>query len=186
MLVGKVQVQTGSIDRAGNVLDPKALKRIRFSALTETARAGRTLVQREIRQELALSAAAVNGQISVKRPADDTRALIVSRKGVSMREYGARQTRAGVSVLIRKGKGREVIQGAFGPKIDKLGRAVFKREGDKRFPIRKLQGPTAVAVLAKQPGMLNRVSAQMADTLMKRIDSKLALALSGSNAFADR
>ncbi len=59
----------------------------------------------------------------------------VRGRPLSLIHFGARQTRKGVSVKVRKDRGRRVIKGAF-VAPDKGGHfRVFKRKGKERLPI---------------------------------------------------
>src|SRR5690606_26051667 len=53
--------------------------------------------------------------VAIQRPtAGDPRiAFEVRGEGIALREFGARQTRQGVSVLVLKGGGRKIVKGAF-------------------------------------------------------------------------
>jgi hypothetical protein len=56
-----------------------------------------------------------------------------------LRAFKARQTVEGVEIEMVRGVPAMVFEGAFGPKIPKLGRNIYKRVGKKRFPIQKLR-----------------------------------------------
>ena len=59
----------------------------------------------------------------------------VSGKPLSLIHFGARQTKKGVSVKVRKDRGRRVIKGAFVAPDKGDHPRVFMREGKKRLPI---------------------------------------------------
>jgi hypothetical protein len=58
---------------------------------------------------------------------------------VPLRAFKARQTVEGVEIEFVRGTPAMVFDGAFGPKIAKLGRNIYKRLGRARFPIQKLR-----------------------------------------------
>lgn len=120
---------------------------VRVRAVNRTMEQARTAMSREIRQDYALSASYVRERLFITRAvfrggrfaAEATLTGSGSGRGkraANVIAFGARQVKAGVSVLIRKGQGRKVIRGAF---IANKGRTVFRRTGAKRLPIAPVQ-----------------------------------------------
>jgi len=58
---------------------------------------------------------------------------------VGLINFSARQTKRGVSVLIKKGTGRKVLRTAFIATTKTGYRGVFVREGKERYPIKNLR-----------------------------------------------
>lgn len=108
---------------------------------------------------------------TVKQPTPDNPAVTfeVKGKGIALREYGARKTRKGVSVLVLKGGGRKTVRGGFMAKGYGNNLQVFKREsqitggkpqkklmkagrykGQMREPIAKLYGPDVLSQYIKE------------------------------------
>lgn len=104
--------------------------------------------------------------VTVRQPTADAPRVVfeVEGEGISLREYGARQTRAGVSVLILRGAGRKIIPGAFmargygnnlqvfrrtglAKRLMQAGR--YKGTGILREPIEKLWGPDVYSQYVK-------------------------------------
>jgi hypothetical protein len=65
---------------------------------------------------------------------------------VPLRAFKARQTVEGVEIEFVRGTPAMVFDGAFGPKIPKLGRNIYKRLGRARFPIQKLRDLQATKI----------------------------------------
>jgi hypothetical protein len=65
---------------------------------------------------------------------------------VPLRAFKARQTVEGVEIEFVRGTPAMVFDGAFGPKIAKLGRNIYKRLGRARFPIQKLRDLQATKI----------------------------------------
>ena len=65
---------------------------------------------------------------------------------VPLRAFKARQTVQGVEVEFVQGVPAMVFQGAFGPKIPKLGKNIYNRLGRARFPIQKLRDLQATKI----------------------------------------
>lgn len=99
---------------------------------------------REIRKEYALKAAVISAAM-VKRRARRGMAggasgmLIVAGRPIGLIDFNANQTRRGVSVRIKKGSGRKVLQSAFIATTSKGYRGVFRRTGKSRYPIKTLR-----------------------------------------------
>lgn len=108
---------------------------VRVRAVNRTMEQARTAMSREIRQDYAVSASYVRERLFIARAvfrggrfaAEATLTGSGSGRGkraANVIAFGARQVKKGVSVLIRKGQGRKVIQAAF---IANEGRTVFTR-----------------------------------------------------------
>lgn len=126
-------------------------------AINKTAKKTRTNISKEVRTELAAPAKAVNKTLNQIKKAtkSDPSAVVQLQKTrrIPLRDFGARQTRAGVSYKISKSRGRNTVSGAFqGPKPGVMKASwrgnVFKRIGKKRLPIMKLMGPSPWGVFA--------------------------------------
>lgn len=121
-------------------------------AVRLTANKTKTIVNRNVRKELAVKASDINKLISVSVRKDERRpsATITLKKTarLSLRAFSPRHTKKGVTYRISKSEGRKTAIGAFmGPKpgklAPKLNGGVFKRVGKKRTPITKLHGASA-------------------------------------------
>lgn len=74
--------------------------------------------------------------------------VIVKANKVSIRWFKPAQTKKGVATAqIRKGGSRVEYKKGFGPRIEKLGRAIFERVGKQRFPIKQVEGVDIAEVL---------------------------------------
>jgi predicted transcriptional regulator len=143
-----------------NVLDnnAKAFKKQMAIAVNKTAANAQKQIAKEVGREVATPQKIIRGTISVKRakvgvsPTATVTQKQTSR--ISLREFGARQTKAGTSYKISKTKGRKTVAGAFqGPKPGVINVRtkghVFKRVGKERLPIQKLMGPSPWGVTVK-------------------------------------
>jgi hypothetical protein len=129
-------------DEAGVNIKP-ALSR----AINHTGDKARTLVMRTVAKQTGLKYAKVKETVRTFR-ASVSRLLyrIVSKGGyTSLKEFGARQTRKGVSAA--PWNVRRVFPHTF--IVPSLGGHVFERTGSARHPIRKLWGPAVPAELVK-------------------------------------
>ena len=121
----------------------KALAR----AVNATAAQGQTAMSKEIRAEFNIPAAKVKEKLHVKKATFkkgrfNIEAELYSkdrsgrRRAINLINFGARKTKAGLSVKIRKSGGRTIVSMGF---IGNKGRTAFKRTGPKRLPIAPLQ-----------------------------------------------
>ncbi len=147
----------------------KAGSRMASAEATAVRKTGVTIVARQSRA----IASIVNLKISTikskivtiqkPRAGDPKISFEVRGEGIALREYAARQTKKGVTVLILKGGGRRTVKGAFmakgyggnlqvfrrtglSPRIMKAGRYLGKR----REPIEKLFGPDVFSQYVKE------------------------------------
>lgn len=162
-------------------------------ALNRTAEMARTAASREIRGEgYALSASEIKDAIHIVRASSSrkTVSLRVRRQAKSLIDYGARQTRDGVSVKVHKG--RKLIKHAFIGQLrngrtgvyveDKAaGKVVLRvqrqykkgsRGGWHDYPVRKLYGPSVGGVYGTQRivGLMNK---RIAEVFAERLQHEL-------------
>jgi len=154
-------------------------RRVVMRATNKTLAGVRTDSVKEIRQEVNLSATVVRKTMYVEKATlRDLRAAVRSRQkyGTSLIAFGARQTRKGVTVQVKKGRPRELIEHAFiryGQKGG--GKQVFWRTGSLkrhvgtrphkrtfpygalprryRLPIKKLWGPAVPDIMSNEDRM---------------------------------
>ena len=133
-------------------------------------RAGVTLAANQARaigQIVNLRSAVIKAKIvAIRTPtAGEPRIVFEVRgQGIALREFGARQTRRGVSVLVLRGGGRKIVKGAFMARGYGGNLQVFQRTGQakrlmkagryagtgiRREPIEKLYGPDVYSQYVK-------------------------------------
>lgn len=121
---------------------PKKLEQAEARAKVTLLRRLPVEANRDIRQEFNLSATRVRAGLSV-RTVGDAVELTGSGRGIGLLQYGARQTKSGVSAQIRKDGGRQLFRHAFirVPKKNAAsGRQVFERDGPRapRYPLDRI------------------------------------------------
>jgi hypothetical protein len=129
---------------------PKAAAR----AINRVAESVRADVVRRMRQHRGLKARTIREALTIRR-AGATQLLaevIASGLPIPLREYSARQTRKGVTVMVNPTRGRKLIvsKGNKAFTIGKFGKHVFVRQGSKRLPIKKLFGPSIPATFLRK------------------------------------
>lgn len=150
-------------------------------ATNQTARKGKSIIAKEIGKELATAQKNIRTVIRLSKkasPTDATATVEVRKESrISLKEFGARQTKKGVSYKVSKTKGRKTVLGAFqGPKPGMINVRtkgnVFKRVGKSRLPIVKLMGPSAwgVFVVGKKQGpSTQEIEAELKKNIDRRI-----------------
>jgi hypothetical protein len=175
---GKLKELRQAVDRSG-----KKFKVELAAAMNATAKKAKGQISKRIRTELAVKASDVNKLINQRRKASAS--VLVASVGLSktarlpLRDFGARQTKAGVSYMISRTKGRQTIQGAFqGPRPGVMNVRwrgnVFKRVGKQRLPIVKLMGPSPWGVFVKG-NMTPKQRKDIEDELSKQMDRRIKL-----------
>ena len=192
-----IGVAPGDIERLKKSMEGIAtnLPKEIAKAINETAKKTRTTLNRGAREELATKAKAINAVMKLPKKANKNKlrtTVIVDKTGqIPLRDYGARQTRAGVSYKISKTQGRKTVPHAFqGPRpgVHKWGGRVFIREGQARTPIQQMWGPSPWGVVVKRK-IDAKAAAEAGPMLKKEIEERIrvnVLKRSGviTNAFA--
>jgi len=121
-------------------------------AVNRTAKFHKNQIAKEVTKHVKLKQKDVKEVIDVEKSRSRTRPMakvIVNKTSrLSLKRFGARQTKSGVSYRISKSGKRGKIKDAF--IVDKLGGHVFRRKGKKRLPIQKLYGVSVAGVYNKQ------------------------------------
>lgn len=152
----------------------RAIVRLRTVAPQRIARAlnraggsARTFVVRGVAKDMAIKQDAVKKQIVTRDARPDKLHVAIEIRGarISLKEFGARQTRRGVTA--NTGGGRQLYPGAF---IMARNGHVFKRQGRARLPIVKLHGASLPHVFDKHaPAALARGEEQLVKNLIHEL-----------------
>jgi hypothetical protein len=127
-------------------------------AINDSSRHTNTQLIKKIREKVAFKKVSDVKKFTKVKLAKKTAlkgAVILNESArISLRYFGARQTKKGVSYRIAKDGKRPMIRGAFqGPKPGVMKASwkgnVFRRVGKARLPIIKLQGPSPWGVTVK-------------------------------------
>jgi len=152
-MILNIQIQGNGLEQLINLTSelPGKLSKELAIVCNKTAKAHRKEIGKTIRDEVVVSAKVAIEPIRVVAKASATsleaRLKIDVTSRPSLKAYGARQKKKGVSYRISKKDKRKTIKNAF--IVGKLGGHVFKRTTKKRFPILKLKGPSVAAVYQK-------------------------------------
>jgi hypothetical protein len=178
-----------------------ALKRKALSSsINRALTSGRTIIRRQIQKELNVSTEAVQRTIGIRgaTEASPGGSIVVSRKPTPLMAYHPTQTRNGVHVRVRKGRGVETLPLAFIAKLASGHIGVFVRYGPRVAPtkgrysgkiarrgphkgepilrqkIKEVYGPTIAGHLAGKPGLLQDVADEMGSVLLVRLQSQIS------------
>lgn len=177
-----ISIDADQIQRLKNMLKgakPKVAQQLSI-AINETQKKITVKASRAITEELAVKASVVKQKIKGKRATKGdllAKVTVKASNRLSLREFGAKQNKRGVTYKISKTKGRKLIAGAFqGPKpgvvkISWRGN-VFKREGKPRLPIVKRSGPSPWGVYVKSgkdPGIRKEARQILREQIERRI-----------------
>lgn len=131
---------------------PKKLRREVSTAVNYVAKQAKNGLAKEIAKELATTQTTIKQSIAVsKKSTPETLSATVTQdetKRIPLKEFKARQTKAGVRYKISKTSGQGFIKSAF--ISPQLGNHVFQRTGKSRLPIDKKYGPSPWGVTVKK------------------------------------
>lgn len=163
MAVASVRMEGNGLNALKNVLTemPKRLPREMAMVANKTVKAhgnqisatinGGKKATKTIPNPIAITQKEIKktiGQVKKASPTDLVAKLKIARDPrPSLKAFKARQTKSGVTYKISKKGKRQKIKSAFIVKTK--GGHVFARQGKKRLPIRKLKGPSILAVYLK-------------------------------------
>lgn len=167
-------------------------------AINDTLAGVKTDASSEIRAVLTLKKSAVDATFKITKATQAKLSGLFQSTGspVPLIEYGARQTKAGVSVQVKRGSSRSVITGAFIATMKSGHKGVFWREWHGhtkkpinrnipygklpkiyRLPIAQRYGPRVPDILSNEPVMAV-VLDKAGDRMHKNIDKELNYELS--------
>ena len=127
------------------------LKKELAVAINKTAKKCESTVAKKVAKEIFVTQKVIKSQLKTQKAkaGGEQRAKVTLQVStrIPLRDFGARQTKAGVSYKISKTSGRGFVQGAFqGPKPGVMKASwrghVFRRATKSRLPIIKLMGPS--------------------------------------------
>ena len=144
----KIDIKTNfpSVVQAMETMREDVARQATARALNTTVAQAKTSMSREIRQEFMITAGKVNESLRVNKASAFKGELRLqaslespSKRGRSLNvaAFGARQTKKGVTIKIKRNGPRILIPGSF--IMNKPGRPVMIRMSKSRFPIKAIQ-----------------------------------------------
>jgi hypothetical protein len=147
MVTLNVTANFGNVQRALDRMRQDVATKAMARALNRTTDLGKTEMSRQIRAEFNISATKVREKLFVRKATFSQGRFGLSatlesrtangRRAINIINFGARQTKAGLTAKIKKSGGRVLVssKGFIGNK----GRTAFMRVGKERLPIKSLQ-----------------------------------------------
>lgn len=148
-----------------------------YSALNEASKKTKKIISVEIanKMEHRLAQKFVKKQLKTLKNREDLTVTVILAKSwrVPLRDYGARQTKKGVTIANRgKGAGRTVYPHAF--IVKKFGNHVYTRpQSGERGPILKLKGVSPWGVLIKNKSSVATIIEVTKEEVKKQIADRI-------------
>lgn len=99
--------------------------------------------------------------------------IIVKANRVPIRWFKPMQPKKGIATAqIRKFGSRVEFKKGFGPRVEKLGRAIFERTGKQRFPIKQVEG-VDIAEILREVGGDRTLQEQARERLNKNVKRRI-------------
>lgn len=154
-MIGTPEFRKMSLEELRRKFDPKIVDRANRTAITRVTRKVRTAVSRDVRQVYNVKAGDIGSTVKLiarRRGPIENRILLYTGAGIAMEKFGAKQKRVksargrrrGVTVLIRKDRGRKLVgtpRGFGGGAFMAKGR-VLARRTESRTPVWFVYGPS--------------------------------------------
>jgi hypothetical protein len=165
----------------------RQVKQIGSAAINRTVTSVQSRVVKRLAAEINLRQKDIRPQVRITKANYDKLEgkVTVSRKPVPLIDFiGTRQTKAGVSVQVRRGGERQVLKGTFLARMKTSHLGVFERRrkagkrqaGGPRFgrlPIDERFGLTLTGYLSHAPAVITEEQQAAADLLQKNVDSQI-------------
>jgi hypothetical protein len=175
MLFVSVKGKVNQLAKALGDEAPKRLKKEVAAAVNAAAKRTQNLLAKEISKELAASQKVIKEGISVTKKAtsENLNAEVTQKESqrLSLKRFGAQQTKTGVRYKISKTQGRKFVKSAFKPEA--LGQHVYQRQGKTRLPIQKLHGPSPWGVTVKNELDQLVTKRDIKPELIKQLDRRI-------------
>jgi len=131
----QLKVKLEGFEDIRKTLDKDLLKKVTGRTIKRTVNKFKTVTTREVRKTYNVKAKDLKKHIKLKRTSNFEYLFTAKSERFGLEKFGARQTKQGVSVRIRKDRGRKVIKGAFLAKDIKGNIRIFKRRYKERLPL---------------------------------------------------
>jgi len=170
-----VSVNSAEVQALARVLDgnAKQLQRQIHIAVNKTATNAQKRMAKEVGKELAVTQKVIRKTISVKRAkvgvSPSATVTLKETARIPLKDFGARQTKKGVSFKVSKSKGRSVMQRAF--IVQQYGGNVYRRRNKTRAVGKAKEGLSPWGVFVVNNLDLPQVKFSRAD-LLKQIKER--------------
>ena len=174
-----VTIDTTGLDARIHQIKGGLAKAIR-RANSRTAGKAKTEISKTVRSRIAVTSKGVNQTLEKKKKGTGYIVTLKKSSRPSLKEFSARQTKAGVSYRIDKDGKRKVAKSAF--IVQKLGGHAFKRKTKARFPLsQRLRGASAWGAFTgghTREDASNAVEYDLSEFHRKRLEHEVAYEIS--------
>ena len=133
----QVKINTKGLEELSRTLDNKLLEKVIGRTLSRTSTKFKTTTTKLVRKTYNIKAKDLKEYIKLKRTGKFERRFIIKGKTLGLEKFNPRQTKSGVSVMVKKGN-RIKLSHAFLAKDSNGNIRVFERETKKRMPLSRL------------------------------------------------
>ena len=154
---------------------PGAMPTVMSRGINRTAGPALTQIIREMAASLNLKSKAIREKVDLKKATRSrwTATIKLSGRRIALKEFGARQTRRGVSYKIQKSGAKQQIESAFIATMSSGHTGVFKRKGKSRLPVQELRGPSLGRAFEGAESLVRRVTEDTRKNLAMQIDKQV-------------
>jgi hypothetical protein len=162
---------------------PEDARRAMGRAANRAAKSGVAEIKRQVRTVSGVKAKAIGERVRVKKGTFGRRKaqIVIFKRPISLGEFGARQNKRGVTVLVTKQGGRKLIRGGIIRKRGKGKTIVAPPQFVIGSGMHKRFGPSVVDLM-KSGKLTKKVENHIADVMEKRVASQIDLILSGAQS----
>lgn len=202
-----IKLDNRELIRAGKELarfGSRSLPQVVTRAINKTLPGMRAHAVKEIMKEITPTAKKIRSEISIQKANQTTLTGELISKGIPLGliHFRPRQTKKGVSVLVKKKKGRKLLRAAYVGTGTKGGEQVFRRElrgdywgprksnrmdlpfkkfspydgKDYRLPVKRLTGPRVPDIMENEP-VFRAIDKMAQDRLDKNFSHELKYSL---------
>lgn len=187
-----IRLTLDNVEELQRHFDPASVVKALDRSIAAAAARVRTGVSRDVRQRYNVKAGDVSRSVTlrpVRRGEVLDRLLVWTGGRLGLEKFGMRTRttygaapgkgrrtkRKGVTVVVLKGEGRQVVPGAFpGRGRNSQAEFAFQRIGDKRLPIRKLTGP-AIPTMVQNPDVITKAGDLAGEVLRTEFTRQMEL-----------
>ena len=153
----RIEATTKGFEQCMKRLEPVAMQRAVVDATNRTAAMARTAAIKTVGRLYNLPAKMIKEKSTLLKAKPGQPVAFIwakSNRGMSLAHFGAKQTKRGVSVAVKRG-GRKMLPGAFMATMPSGHRGVFYRSKSgkgrvRRYPIQALYGPSIALLFASR------------------------------------
>ena len=131
----QLKVEFKDFDEFKKILSNEVFMNVYKRSIKRTVTKFKTTTSKEVRKTYNIKASELKKAVTLKKEDVYSYKYTIKSPRIGLEKFGARQTKTGVSVRVRKDRGRKVIKGAFLAHDTNNRLRVFKREGKERLPI---------------------------------------------------